>query len=128
MTATKEPSSVKEIDKEIMGLRKAMEGGPTAKNKHVYERVSHLIELRDELHQKETKTGRYDPLYLVIKPMLNPKIAKMATKRVIVDTEEEAEKIAKALVHYLGGYESRKLPDGRIEIGSLGYYYYIGPT
>ena len=125
MTAD-ENLTAKEIDKIIIGLRDKLKGGETPANKHVYDRVRKLIDIRADLQDKASKTGKYDPRYVLIKPMLDPKNAKMPTKRIIVANEDEAEKIGASLAHYLGGYESRTMADGRVEIGSLGYFHYIG--
>ena len=55
----------------------------------------------------------------------NPKYWKRPTKRVVVRKRSNAEKIGRAISHYVGGYEIHKTKKG-YRVGSKGYYYYIG--
>lgn len=51
---------------------------------------------------------------------------KLPTKRVTVSTPSEADAIKDALAFFCGGAETRYVKGGRIEVGSLGYYHYVG--
>lgn len=55
----------------------------------------------------------------------NPKYWKRPTKTVYVKKLKDAERIRRAITHYAGGCEYRKVK-GRFAIHSKGYYHYIG--
>lgn len=66
----------------------------------------------------------------LIDEMLDKSNWKMPTARKVVDTVSEARRIRQALDYFCGGSEVRQVKgDGgmpRIEVGSLGYYHYVG--
>lgn len=55
----------------------------------------------------------------------NEKYWKRPTKRVVLKKRSDAEKIGRAIAHFVGGYEIRRTNKG-YSVGSKGYYHYIG--
>lgn len=50
---------------------------------------------------------------------------KRPTQRVIVASRKDADRIGRALSHFAGGHEVKKVRGG-YSVGSKGYYHYIG--
>lgn len=63
----------------------------------------------------------------VMDDMLAPSNYKLPTQRVkIASGSVLLDQVAYCLDFYLGGHETKDLGNGLTEIGSLGYYHYIG--
>jgi coproporphyrinogen III oxidase len=67
-----------------------------------------------------------DAKMAIANPLFDKTNWKMPTKRVQVRTINEARVIREALDFFCGGSEVHYVRGGKIEVGSLGYYNYVG--
>lgn len=74
-------------------------------------------------HKKPiTKLRRKKDIFNRVK---NPKYWKRPTKRVVVTKKKDAKRIGRAIGYFVGGYEIKRTKKG-YQVGSKGYYHYIG--